>query len=34
MIVAGGKIIDGIGCSDETGTRDIQICEAGLAALK
>jgi uncharacterized protein GlcG (DUF336 family) len=34
MIVAGGKIIDGNGCSDETGTRDIQICEAGLAALK
>jgi glc operon protein GlcG len=33
-IVSGGKIIGGIGCSGVTGEQDIQICEAGLAALK
>jgi glc operon protein GlcG len=33
-IVSGGKIIGGIGCSGVTDEQDIQICEAGLAALK
>ena len=33
-IVVGGKIIGGIGCSGVTGAQDIEICEAGLAALK
>ncbi len=33
-IVVGGKIIGGLGCSGVTGEQDIQICEAGLAALK
>ncbi|MEJ2377322.1 MAG: heme-binding protein [Pseudolabrys sp.] len=33
-IVSGGKVIGGIGCSGVTGAQDIQICEAGLAALK
>lgn len=34
LIVSGGKIIGGIGCSGATGEQDIQVCEAGLAALK
>lgn len=33
-IVVDGKIIGGIGCSGVTGDQDIQICEAGLKALK
>lgn len=33
-IVQNGKIIGGIGCSGVTGAQDIQICEAGLAAMK
>ncbi len=33
-IVVDGKLIGGIGCSGVTGAQDIQICEAGLAALK
>ena len=33
-IVVDGKIIGGIGCSGVTGEQDIQICEAGLKALK
>lgn len=33
-VVAGGKIVGGIGCSGGTGAQDTQVCEAGLAALK
>jgi glc operon protein GlcG len=33
-IMSGGKIVGGIGCSGGTGDQDIQVCEAGLAALK
>ena len=33
-IVVDGKIVGGIGCSGVTGEQDIEICEAGLAALK
>ena len=33
-IVVDGKIVGGIGCSGVTGAQDIEICEAGLAALK
>ena len=33
-IVVGGKIVGGIGCSGVTGAQDIEICQAGLAALK
>ena len=34
LIVAGGKIVGGIGCSGGTGAEDIEICQAGLNALK
>ena len=33
-IMAGGKIIGGLGCSGETGDQDIQMCQAGLKALQ
>lgn len=34
LIVLDGKIIGGLGCSGVTGDQDIEICEAGLSALK
>jgi glc operon protein GlcG len=34
LIMSGGKIIGGLGCSGATGAQDIQVCEAGLAAVK
>jgi uncharacterized protein GlcG (DUF336 family) len=33
-IVAGGKIVGGIGCSGATGAQDTQVCQAGLDAIK
>jgi glc operon protein GlcG len=33
-IVMGGKIVGGIGASGGTGAQDIQVVDAGLAALK
>jgi glc operon protein GlcG len=34
LIVSGGKIVGGLGCSGGTGDEDIQVCQAGLDALK
>jgi len=34
VIVSGGKIVGGIGCSGGTGAEDIEVCQAGLDALK
>jgi uncharacterized protein GlcG (DUF336 family) len=34
VIVSGGKIVGGIGCSGGTGAEDIVVCQAGLDALK
>lgn len=34
LVVSGGKIIGAVGCSGGTGAEDIEICQAGLNALK